>query len=224
MKTQLTLLTLVGGLVLGSLDQVNAHSVWIEEEAPGGRLVVRFGEFGDEYETSPGHLDSLDAVVASSPGGTNDVKSVQTEKNPDFFDLKDLAKEPVVVVETGFPVMPSTGKPSRKPYFYARWWDGKSAVEKPMLTLDLLPTGKPGEVRVFFRNQPAADAKVTLYTPDANDVELVSDENGIVRFEVKETGLYMLKCGRYREDRDGFSAGQHFGLVSHNSSLTWRAE
>ena len=45
-------------LSLGLNLALEAHEVWIED-LPTGQLVVRFAEYGEDYETSPGHLDEL---------------------------------------------------------------------------------------------------------------------------------------------------------------------
>jgi hypothetical protein len=41
---------------------VSAHSLWIEELPDHAGLGVRFAQWGDEYEVSPGHLDSFSQV------------------------------------------------------------------------------------------------------------------------------------------------------------------
>lgn len=35
-----------------------AHEVWIED-TPDGQLIVRFAEYGEKFEKSPGALDAL---------------------------------------------------------------------------------------------------------------------------------------------------------------------
>ena len=89
------------------------------------------------------------------------------------------------------------------------------------MTLDIVPTGEPGQVRVYFRNEPLTGVELTLFTPEANDQDPVSDEEGRVQFECDEEGLFMLKVGRHRESRVGFFQGVKFDAVSHNCSLTW---
>ncbi len=196
-----------------------AHSVYLEPDS-NGELVARFGQFGDDPETSPGHLDSLDAVVAWEQAAEGEIKPVKATLKEDGFDLTASPKG-VVQVQTAFPIMTRGSSPARKPHFYARWAPDFDEAATPAMTLDIVPTGKPGKVRVFFRNQPLPGVDLTLYTPEANDQELKSDENGFVQFKSTEKGLFMLKVGRHREERAGFDRGTLFHLVSHNCSLTW---
>ena len=202
------------------IGQLSAHSVWIES-TDSGELIARFGEFGDEdYETSPGHLDSLEDLAAWTPGSESPVV-LAISKKKDHFALGEAKSGDSIQVEAGFRTMTSKDAPGRKPYFYARWRSSETEVGIPAATLDLVPTGKPGEIRAYFRGEPLAGVKATLFTPEANDQELMTDAEGILRFESNEKGLFMLKIGRHREERVGFSKGSTFGLVSHNSVITW---
>ena len=60
MKSYVTLITV---LFLTSITTQFglAHSVYFEA-MEDGQLVIRFGQFGDDYEESPGFLDSLDSI------------------------------------------------------------------------------------------------------------------------------------------------------------------
>ncbi len=207
---------------LTSMGKINAHSVFLEPNDQG-KLIVRFAEFGDDPETSPGFLDHLDALTAWSIRGAVTPTTFIAEKKSDRFDINASAEDDTLV-ESGFPVMTRGSSPARKPHFYARWVPSFMEPKSPQLTLDIVPTGNPGEIQVFFRNKPLPGVELTLYTPKANDQELKSDDKGIVRFQSDEKGLFMLKVGRYREERRGFDRGKLFHLVSHNCSLTWIQE
>lgn len=199
-----------------------AHSVYFEA-LEDGQLVIRFGEFGDDHEESPGFLDSLDTIYAWKKGAKENPETLDPKKERQGFTIQATESD-ATSAHSGFIIMTRGSSPARKPYFYARWAPDFNQKAKPSLTLDLVPTGKPGEVQVFFRQKPLAGAKATLYTPEANDQELTADENGIVTFTTspEETGLYMLKVGRHREDLAGFDRGTAFELSSHNCSLTWK--
>ena len=199
--------------------KTNAHSVYLEPN-DNGKFIVRFAEFGDNPETSPGFLDSLDALTVWSIQGNEKPTAFIAEKKADRFDL-DASAEHDAQVQSGFPVMTRGSSPARKPHFYARWAPNFTEPASPRLTLDIVLTGNKGEVQVFFRNKPLPGVELTLYTPEANDQELKSNDKGIVHFKSDEKGLFMLKVGRYREERSGFDRGTFFHLVSHNCSLTW---
>ena len=220
MKSYVTLITV---LFLTSITTQFglAHSVYFEA-MEDGQLVIRFGQFGDDYEESPGFLDSLDAIYCWKIGEENKPQALNPKKGNQGFSIE--AKESdTTSAHSGFIIMTRGSSPARKPYFYARWAPDLKQKAEPTLTLDLTPTGVSGEVQAFFRQKPLIGAKATLYTPEANDQELTADEKGIFTFKTnpEEKGLYMLKIGRHREDLAGFDRGTAFELSSHNCSLTW---
>jgi hypothetical protein len=197
----------------------HAHSVWIEDL--DGKLVVRFGEPGDEPEKSPGRLDSLTTVTGWTPGAPQP-KAVVVSKKADHFLLGEAAVGEAAQIETGFGVRKSGDKPARRPFFYARWQPAGNSAATPALNLDLVPTG-PGEVKVYFRGQALPGAKLVLRAPKGAEKELAADEKGIVKLgETKEEGLYLLTCAGHSENVPGFFGGLAYEVASHNASLTWR--
>lgn len=207
--------------VLLALPSVVAHSVWIEPDA-SGNLVVRFAEPDGKLEKSPGHLDSLTLPVAVKTGPTNNPVALDTAKQKDHFSMAGASITDSVQVETAFIIMSRAGAPGRKPNFYARWQPEGSWVATPALTLDLLPTGKPGEVRLMFRGQPVPAKKATLRTPDEKEQELTTDDQGYLHFTPVQSGQYLLTVAHHRENLVGFHGGKAYEQNSHNASLTWR--
>lgn len=196
-----------------------AHSVWIEPLA-SGELAIRFAEPDGRLEKSPGHLDELQHPAAWKNSGTNPVP-VTVEKKPDHFRLASTTAAEAIQIETAYPVMTSPGRPGRRPFFYARWQPPSAGPATPALTLDLVPTGKPGEVRAFFRGKPLPGVKATLRTPDEKERELTADDDGLFRFESRQSGVHLLTIARHREALPGFAGGQAYELTSHNAALTW---
>ena len=206
----------------------SAHEVWIEPLATG-QLVVRFAEYGEDYETSPGHLDSLTLPESWKIEADGLVNRLVVKKAADHFALEGAAATMSVQAETVFEVIGGKpgGKgdqagPSRRPFFYARWYAFGSGAAKPTLNLDLVPTDKPGQVCVYFRGRPLADIEVTVHLPDGKEQDLKSDKDGLVQASVEQSGFYMLHCKRYREQIDGFTGGKAYNAVSHNCSVAWR--
>lgn len=197
-----------------------AHSVWIEPTT-NGQLIIRFAEPDGRLEKSPGHLDSLSLPVAFTVI-TNAPAAVEASKSTNHFLLVNALPANPACAETSFIVMSAPGKPGRKPNFYARWAPSLSVAATPALNLDLVPTGKPGEVRIYLRGQPLGGVKVTLRTPDEVEKELTADAEGFVRFESKQSGQHHLSIGRHRETLAGFHGGNSYDLTSHNAALTWR--
>lgn len=207
-------------VVLGLFSaRVLAHSVWIEP-LPSGALAIRFAEPDGKLERSPGHLDELQVPTAWKRVGTNSTP-VTVEKSTDHFRIGPASSRESVQIETAYPVMATPGRPGRRPFFYARWHADAATPAVPALTLDLVPTGKPGEVRALFRGKPMAGVKATLRTPDEKEQELTADNEGLLRFESNQSGFHLLTIARHRENLPGFAGGLAYDLTSHNAALTW---
>ena len=191
-----------------------AHSVWIEPDGDN-QLVIRFAEPGDAFETSPGYLDNLSTPIAFTLT-TKALLVVETRKEPDRFLLIGASVTNVACVETSFTV-----RGGRKPYFYARWQPVGAGTAKPLLTLDLVPTGKSGEVRAWFRGKPLGSVAATLRTPDGKDQKLTADADGFLHFKTEKPGQYLLTIAHYREPLAGFHVGVAYQETSHNCSLVW---
>lgn len=202
-----------------SITAASAHSVWIETVE--GKLVVRFGEVGVEYEKSPGHLDELSLPTAKDAKGGN----LETEKATDHFLLKDAKPEGPVVIFTMFPVMerPATAtKPAsaRWPQFYARWQVAGAAVE-PVSTLDIVPAKEVGKATVYFKGKPLPAIEVVQILPDGKEKYLTSDASGVVTFTAEGRGLHVLRVAGYSETSSGTHEGKGYTVISHNSSVAW---
>lgn len=214
------ILVRLGFALLTGTAFVHGHSVWIEP-LPDGGLVVRFAEPDGRLEKSPGHLDRLSIPVAFAV--TNGLpQPVVAVKSTNHFRLVEAWSTNSACVETSFDVLSGRGKPGRRPNFYARWQPLAGGAGTPALTLDLVPTGRPGEARVWFRGKPLPGIQATLRTPDERERELVADAEGLLRFEVVQRGQYLLTVAHHRESLPGFAGGLAYELLSHNAALTWR--
>lgn len=221
MKTP-TRIVILAVFLLAAIPQSRAHSVWIED-TPGPQLVVRFGEPGDEYEYSPGHLDSLSLPAAWQTDGEGRPLAFSVEKKTDHFLLVGAPPAAAALAEARFPVFKRGNRPASWPQFYGRWHPpGAPAPTAPALTLDILPMGTPGEFRVFFRGQPLPGAKVGVeHLGTGVGEELTADANGLVRYQTDAAGLVLLVCS-HKEQTPGFTVGLAYEVVSHNTALTWR--
>lgn len=208
------ILTLLCALTVCAATSALAHTVWIEPSE--GKLVVRFAEPGDDFETSPGHLDSLAAPLAFKLV-TNAPVTIEAPKKSDHFLVTGVASTNVICLETAFTV-----RGGRKPHFYARWQPTEAGASTPLLTLDLVPTGKPGEVRAYFRGRPLPNIKAILRAPNEQETELTADSEGYLRFEANQSGQYLLTIAHYREPLAGFHRGVAYKETSHNTALTWQ--
>jgi len=216
LRTITSLLT----VLFATLSNLQAHEVWIEDTSEGG-LVVRFAEFGGEYEKSPGALDSLSLPTAFTLGSEGKPKAGPAERKADHFLLLNLSPKSSAHIETAYDVMGGGDKPARKPFFYARWHTIDAGAAKPALTFDLVPTANLGEARVTFRGKPLPGTKVTAYLPGGSE-DLTADAEGLVRVAVEKPGFYLLVGKAQREAQNGFWGGRAYDTLSHNCSLAWR--
>jgi hypothetical protein len=202
-------------LVLAPTTAIRAHTVWIEPAA-NDQLVIRFAEPGEAFETSPGYLDGLFEPMVFGIA-TNGAQIVRAQKLPDGYMLPGLTPAGAVCVETAHAI-----RGGRKPIFYSRWQPTHWAAAKPSLTLDLVPTGNPGEVRAFFRGVPLAGIQASLRMPDQSETGLTADSDGFIRFAAAQSGVYLLTIAHHREPIAGFHLGRAHEQTSHNVALTWR--
>lgn len=207
-------------------SSLQAHSVWIEP-LPDGQLALRFGEWGEDPETSPGHLDSLiEPTAAIEREGAN--VPVELAKNADHYRLTDTQATESATGKSDYSVMKRGEAPGRRPFFYARWWPAhKPNVAAPAQVLDLLPsTEKPGQVLVSFQGKPvAADVELTFFAPAAEGAKLLTDATGHVTLpEVTNAGICLLTLGRFSADAPGTFQGKAYEIASHSASLCWRVE
>ena len=181
---------------------------------PDGKLVIRFAEPDVNYEKSPGHLDSLGAPVAFT-AVTNAAWAVESPKKTDHFSMLNVSPTNAAGVETIFTI-----RGGRKPHFYARWQPAGGEAAKPALTFDPVPTGQPGEVRVYFRGQPLGGLKATLRTPDEKEQEIAVDAEGYIPFTSTQRGPHLLSIPHHRENVRVFHGGKPFEQTSSNTALT----
>jgi hypothetical protein len=199
---------------LCATNYAHAHAVWIEPS--DNQLVIRFAEPDGNLEKSPGYLDSLSPPIAFLLV-TNAPVAIEAPKKSDHFLLVGASPTNTVCAETAFTV-----RAGRKPNFYARWQPAGAGAATPLLTLDLVPTGKAGEVRAYFRGQPLGGIKATLRTPDEKETEITADAEGFLHFTPNQSGQYLLTIAHHRETLAGFHGGRPYQETSHNCSLAWQ--
>jgi len=201
----------------------SAHSLWIEELPDNGGLGVRFAQWGDDYETSPGHLDDFTQVSGwmIDDKGAPQVFAVAKKKDHFFLSKTDGTKP--VFAQAQFTVRKlHEDKPARAPIFYCRWQPDGAGAGTPAMTMDVVPTGKPGEARVYFRSQPLGGVELLFFSPKVSDQRLQADAEGYVRApDITKPGQYLLAVARYSEELPGFFQGVPFGITSHSASLYW---
>lgn len=201
----------------------SAHSLWIEELPDHAGLGVRFAQWGDEYETSPGHLDSFVQISGWTLDDKGEPHLLDVVKKKDHFFLGEVAAGRPAFAQAHFIVRKlHEDKPARAPIFYCRWQPDDGGAGKPAMTMDIVPTGKPGEARVYFRGKPLGGVELLFFSPKVSDQKLQADAEGYVRApDISKPGQYLLAVARYSEELPGFFHGVPFGITSHSASLYW---
>jgi uncharacterized GH25 family protein len=212
--------------VLGATASASAHQIWIEQDAKTAK--VYFGEFGENLrEASPGLLDKFGSPTARTQSGKGD-QNVALAKEANAFVLAARAGkgEAIVVEDAAYPIIEwqDGGKTKRKAWTPAARFVSDFAERAPKLTLDVLPTGKPGELRVVFRDRPLAQAKVELVTPSGWMREGYTDEQGKVTFPMPWRGAYVALV-HHDDDKPGkrtsTTGEQKFDAASFATTLSF---
>ena len=200
-----------------------AHSLWVEELPDNAGLGVRFAQWGDEYEVSPGNLDAFVQVSGWTLDDKGQPQLFEVAKKKDHFFLGKVDGTRPTFAQAQFMVRKlHEDKPARAPIFYCRWQPEGAGAGTPAMTMDIVPTGKPGEARVYFRGKPLGGVELLFFSPKVSDQKLQADAEGFVRApDISKPGQYLLAVARYSEELPGFFNGVPFGITSHSASLYW---
>lgn len=195
---------LAGALLAWLPTGVSAHQVWIEQDAQGARL--HFGEYGMNLkEASPGYLDKLKEPTAwlRSPSGKRALTLAKRSRGLHFANKAGPGQALIVEGRT-YPLLEGHGDKPKSTRWTpaARYVSDLSLQTTPELTLDILPTEKPGEFQIFFRNQPLSGSEVTLTAANGWVLQATSNDSGKVQFRLPWRSGYVVHT-RHREDKPG---------------------
>lgn len=180
--------------LMALVGTASAHALWIEHE--GETYQLYFGEFGDNLrEGSPGLLDRFEPLPgAKALGGSGDT-ALKVEKKATSFQLGgapagtgSVVAEQARVTERkqGDKITRTLGRLS------ARYVDD-FAERKPLIALDIVPTGKPGAFKVFYDGKPLPKAKVEVVADFGWARELKTDDSGAFDVDLPWKGTYMVE-------------------------------
>ena len=199
----------------------SAHQIWLQQE--GKAASVYFGEFGDNLrEASPGLLDkfSIGNVTWISAAGN---KSLQASKTAGAFVLngKVAAGESIIVEEDNYPSWEEKkdGKATRTVWVPAARLIADGKAQTPALTLDLVPTGKPGQFQVSYQGKPLAQAKVNAVVQSGWSKEAWSDAQGLVSFPLPWKGTYVLEV-QHTDKTGGQRAGEPYDKAMYVTTVS----
>ncbi|HSI85534.1 MAG TPA: hypothetical protein VK970_17260 [Candidatus Methylacidiphilales bacterium] len=208
-------------MTCASLASAHAHLVWFEQ-APDKSIVLKFGDYLEKTETSPGHLDAIPETPAWTPGekgpelakATRGKEGVTYEKatadKPLFADI-ELAVRP-----------PKADAPPSRTIYHPRWYvpgtPAPTAAVEPRQDFEIVP--QPGDkVIVFLRGKPMPEIKLSVEEPDGKKQELVTDKDGSAVLKLTKPGLNLV-IARFREDLGGWYRGVPYKQTSHIAVLS----
>ncbi|NNM74147.1 DUF4198 domain-containing protein [Enterovirga aerilata] len=204
-----------------------AHQIWIEQP-DGGNAVIRFGEFGENLrEASPGLLDKFVNPTGTLLSAKGETMS-KAAKSSDGFTLPFRAEpgDSIVAEEAQYPLYTwkREGKDTINRYYPAARLITGFTEQQPKLTLDLVPTGEPGRLKLVFKGQPRAKTKVTLVTQSGWSKEAQTDDGGLVSFDMPWQGTYVAEVSvddRSPGERTGPQGPERFDGTSYVTTLTY---
>lgn len=212
-------LTLIAAMMFAGTAQ--AHQIWLEQTPKAANLY--FGEFGENLrETSPGLLDKFVKPSATLSGAKGD-QALTLNKQAHAFALSARAgkNETITAEETNYPGFEKkTGETVvRSIWTPAARLVTSDAAQTPKLTLDLVPSGKPGEFKVYYKGQPLPKTKVGIIVQSGWAKEAISDEQGAVKFDLPWQGTYVLEV-HHTDKTAGERDGKPYDVASYVTTLS----
>lgn len=229
MKNHFVTLLIASALGVFPVLQAKAHYVWIE--SGGAQSRVQFGEFNKNLrEVSPGRLDSIVPTTAMVVTGSGQ-KDLALTKTANGFVGKSTAGpgESIIFDANRQPVAEKMidGVTVRTaPTRSARYVSDFSA-QTPLLTLDIVPTGRTlgtsVEFMVVFRDAPAPKLKLAVVAASGWERPLETGEKGMFLADFPCKGVYVIgaKHGEAVADtRDGHAYDKSGFRTTLSFSLT----
>jgi uncharacterized GH25 family protein len=204
-----------------SAPLAQAHHVWLEQDGKTVRL--QFGEFAlNQRETTPGLLDKFGAPTATLIGASGE-RALKLDKTARGFVLSGApaAGESIVAQDNAYPTWETSedGKVSQHVWAPAARLVTTFAAQQPKLPLDIVPTGKAGQFKVFYKGQPLPKVAVNATVPSGWTKEATTDAQGTVQFDMPWRSIYVLET-KHTDKTGGERAGKAYATASYVTSLT----
>ena len=190
---------------VSALAPAHAHQVWLENA--GGQARLHFGEFNDNLrETSPG-----------APAQRGD-----GQLGKDAFVYATTGTPDTLFATPTYPVIDRSKRNLPAMYWQpaARWVASLAKPVAPTAALDLVPTGKPGELKVVYQGAPLPKAKVQLAAPSGWAREAEAGGDGTVTFVTPWKGQYVAEV-KHSDKTPGEAHGAPYGEASYVTTLSF---
>jgi len=211
--------------LLASLGTAQAHQVWLENN--GGQAQLFFGEFNDNLrETSPGALDKFLATPTLAQQTASGTQQLSGQRNAAGFSYNAASQAKTLFASAAYPLIDRSkrNEPALLWVPAARWVATPAqAVAANAQALDLVPTGKPGQLMVSFNGTALPKTKVQIVAPSGWSREAQSDEQGRVNFALPWKGLYVAEV-HHSHKQGGEAQGKSYGEASYVTTLSFSIE
>ncbi len=204
----------------------SAHHLWLEADgqalSQGAKLY--FGEFDENLrEASPGLLDRFKPLPEARVIGGSGAQPLKVEKMSSAFVLSGaIAAGDSVVAEQGrVTERKQADKAIRTLGVLAARWVPDFAERAPVLTLDVVPIGKPGSFKVIYDGKPLAKAKLELKAESGWQRELHTDENGAFTAALPWRGMYAIEI-EHLDTRAGGEGANAYDRKRFVTTLSFR--
>lgn len=200
----------------------SAHALWIEPEGEGFQLY--FGEFGENLrEGSPGLLDRFEPPPAAKAFGASGETALKIEKGPAAFQLggAPAGTASVVAEQARVTERKQDDKVTRTLGRLSARYVGDFSERKPLIALDIVPTGKPGAFKVFYDGKPLPKAKVEVVTETGWQRELRTDDSGAFDVDLPWKGTYMVEVTAI-DSTPGTYGTQTYDTMRFVTTLTFK--
>ena len=207
---------------VSALAPAHAHQVWLENA--GGQARLHFGEFNDNLrETSPGRLDQFKGVPLLEQQRTDTpAQRVDGQLGKDAFVYATIGSPDTLFATPTYPVIDRSKRNLPAMYWQpaARWVASLAKPVAPTAALDLVPTGKPGELKVVYQGAPLPKAKVQLAAPSGWAREAEAGGDGTVTFVTPWKGQYVAEV-KHSDKTPGEAHGAPYGEASYVTTLSF---
>jgi len=200
----------------------SARQLWLEPDAGGARLC--FGEFQDNLrETSPGLLDKLEPLPqAKAVGGTTALKIEKSASSFAITDGSPAAAAAGIVAEQAHILERQVGDRTVRSLDRLSARYAPDFTERPpLISLDIVPAGKPGAFKVFYDGKPLPRAKVALVNEAGWRRDLITDADGQLNASLPWRGLYLVEV-QLLDSTPGVHGRERYDLMRFTTTLSVR--
>jgi uncharacterized GH25 family protein len=190
-------------------SSASAHHLWLEPDGSGAKLY--FGEFNENLrEASPGLLDRFKPLPEAKAIGASS-QPLKVEKQPNAFAVSGTigAGDSLVAEQARVTERKQGDKEVHTRGVLAARWVPDFAERAPLLTLDIVPTGKAGSFKVVYDGKPLAKAKLELKAESGWQRELQTDEQGAIAVTLPWRGTYVIEIEHVDPKAGGEGAGAY---------------